>query len=146
MESLAEQAVATYLTRGGKVFVAPQYAVPALSGKGDWACPDFVALDFGANEVVVVEVATGSRVTDLWGRVAERGTRWFDPIRAKMVDDGLAAQATWDIRFLGFVRRDCLVDARRRFEGQPDVAFAAIEDATFAWSYWDSRADKGLPR
>ena len=28
MEALAEQLVATYLTRGGKVFFAPQYKIP----------------------------------------------------------------------------------------------------------------------
>ena len=51
MEALAEQIVATYLTRGGKVFIVPQYAIPAPTGKGDWACPDIVALDFGAKEM-----------------------------------------------------------------------------------------------
>lgn len=146
MESLAEQIVATYLTRGGKDFIAPQYSIPALGGKVDWACPDFVALDFGVGEVVVVEVATGSRFAGLLGRVAERKARWFDPIQAKLTGDGLAEQARWPIRFLGFVRRDCLADLSRSFTGEQEVAFAAIEDATFPWSYWNDRAVRGLPR
>lgn len=145
MEALAEQIVATYLTRGGKVFVVPQYAIPAPKGKGDWACPDFVALDFEAGEVVVVEVATGARFAGLLGRVAERETRWFAPIRAKLARDGLIVQAGWRIRFLGFVREACLDEARRPFAEEGDVAFTAIEDATFPWTYWNDRDAKGLP-
>lgn len=146
MESLAENIVVTYLTRGGKVFVVPQYAIPAPGATGDWACPDILALDFGTEEVVVVEVATGSRFAGLLARVAERETRWFAPIRAKLAADGLAIQVGWRIRFFGFVREDCLDDARRPFAGHGDVAFAAIEGATFPWAYWDDRAEGGLPR
>ena len=146
MEALAEQIVATYLTRGGKVFIVPQYAIPAPTGNGDWACPDIVALDFGAKEVVVVEIATGSNLAPLTKRIAERETRWFDPIRAKLTSDGLTEQAGWKIRFLGFVRRASLSSAERAFAGQERVAFKAIEDATFPWDYWEPRAAEGLPR
>lgn len=146
MEALAEQLVATYLTRGGKVFIVPQYSIPAPTGNGDWACPDFVALDFQAEEVVIVEVATGSRFASLISRVKERETRWFLPVKAKLIADGLALQADWRMRFLGFVRRDSIELARRPFAGQERVAFKAIEDVTFPWAYWSDRAATGLPR
>lgn len=146
MEALAEQIVATYLTRGGTVFIAPQYAIPSPNGKGDWACPDFVALDFDKREIVVVEVATGSRFSGLAGRVSERNSRWFGPIRAKLEADGLIEQAQWDFRFLGFVRSDCLDQATKQFSGQDRVAFKAIEEATFPWAYWEDRKTEGLPR
>ena len=146
MEAIADQIVATYLTRGGKVFIVPQYAIPASTGKGDSACPDFVALDFGTKEIVVLEIATGANLDGLTKRVAERETRWFKPIRAKLASDGLAEQAGWGIRFLGFVRRDCLKGETQFFAGERDVAFAAIEDATFPWAYWENRDTQGLPR
>ena len=94
----------------------------------------------------MVEVATGSRFPGLIGRVAERETRWFAPIKAKMAADGLTEQAGWPIRFLGFVRQESLDLATLPFAGQERVAFAAIEDVTFPWAYWADRAAQGLPR
>ena len=46
---------------------------------------------------------------------------------------------TWDIRFLGFVRKDNGEKARARLAGHDKVTFAAIEDATFSWKFWEER-------
>ena len=145
MEVLAEQIVATYLTRGGKVFIVPQYSIPSENGQGDWACPDLLALDFEKKEVIVIEVATGSRFKNLIDRIAERETRWFKPIQAKLAEDGLKEQSEWPIRFLGFVRKESLPLALRPFVDQKDVSFMAIEEATFPWTYWNERMERGLP-
>ena len=65
MEAVAETLIGTYLTRGGRVFIVPQYSIPpSPDSKGEWSCPDFVALDFEREprEVVVVEVTTASNI------------------------------------------------------------------------------------
>jgi hypothetical protein len=144
MEALAEQVIGMYLTRGGKVFIIPQYSIPAPGYKADWSCPDFVALDFKKREVLVVEVASGANIDPITTKARDRQKQWFDLLRAKLKADGVVDE-TWPMRFLGFVRKQNLEKARARLEGQADVTFFAIEDATFPWEYWESRQG-GLPR
>jgi hypothetical protein len=144
MEALAEQVIATYLTRGGKVFIIPQYGIPAPGSKGDWSCPDFVALDFEKREVVVVEVATGADLGPITTKAKDREKQWFAPLRQKLETDGVVSG--WEIRFLGFVRQQNLEKARAALAGHDRVAFAAIESATFSWNYWEARIGGGLPR
>jgi hypothetical protein len=144
MEALAEQVIATYLTRGGKVFVVPQYSIPDPGSKGDWSCPDFVALDFEKREVVVVEVASGADLGPITTKAKDRERQWFTPLRQKLKDDGVVDG--WEIRFLGFVRQHNLDKARAALTGHDRVAFASIESATFSWDYWETRIGGGLPR
>ncbi len=78
METLFEFSIATYLTRGGKVFIAPQFSVSGDRAGSEWSCPDIVALNFenlGRPEVLVVEVATGSNIRGLLEKVRERKTQ-----------------------------------------------------------------------
>ena len=84
----------------------------------------------------MVEVATGSSLNSILAKVRDRETQWFNPLREKLRADGVLA-ATWPIRFLGFVRRANLDAALQPFRADADVAFAAIEDATFSWDYWE---------
>jgi hypothetical protein len=139
MEALAEQVVGTFLTQGGKVSISPGYNV----GNG-WSCPDFVALDFDKHEVVVVEVTTASNIATLLERVKNRDSQWFSPLRSQLVEMD-AALKNWEMRFLGFVRQECLKRARDTFADVPGVTFAAVEDTTFSWKYWERR-EGGLPR
>jgi hypothetical protein len=115
MEALAEQVVATYLTRGGKVFIVPQYGIPAPGSKGDWSCPDFVALDFEKREVIVVEVTSGADVGGITAKAKDRERQWFAPLRQKLEADGVVSG--WGIRFLGFVRQQNLEKARAALAG-----------------------------
>ncbi len=144
MEALAEQVIATYLTRGGKVFIVPQYGIPVEGSAADWACPDFVALDFSKKEVVIVEVASGGDISTIIAKAKDREKQWFAPVRRKLVEDGVVDG--WDIRFLGFVRKALLNKAQNALQGHDGVAFAAIEKATFSWNYWEVRIGGGLPR
>jgi hypothetical protein len=148
MEALAEQVIATYITRGGKVFIVPQYPVPSDSPGSDWSCPDFVALDFENPErleVVVIEVASASNVTAIISKAKERKVQWFDRLKSKLEADGIIDDR-WSMRFLGFVRDENLKKAKAAFVDIDDVAFASIESATFAWDYWKDRIGGGLPR
>ncbi len=139
----AEQLIALYLTRGGKTFIVPSYSIPGANSEEEWACPDFVALDFEKHEVVVVEVTTASDIHGLIGKVRNREKQWFEALHTKLQNDGIAVG--WPLRFLGFVRRANLERARQQFAGEKDVTFAAIEDASFPWWYWENRKG-GLPR
>jgi hypothetical protein len=142
-----EHEIATYLTLDGHVFLAPQYNVAydrELNEGG--SCPDFVALDLKAREVIIVEVSSASNMLPLIKRIEEREQQWYNPIRRKMKEVGVVDDSWKPTRFLGFVRRSNLSFARKTFEAAGDVAFWAIEDANFLWDYWDSRMKNGLPR
>ncbi len=59
MDAQIESLVELYLTRGGKVFVSPQYDVAYDKNEREGgACPDILALDMKEKEVVVVEVSS----------------------------------------------------------------------------------------
>jgi hypothetical protein len=77
-----ETSVATYLTAGGRVFVAPQFETGDKTERNGIACPDFVALDFPSKEIVVVEVTASWAMSKVFRLVSERETRWYAPIRS----------------------------------------------------------------
>jgi hypothetical protein len=141
-----EEDIATYLTIDGRVFLAPQYIIAFdrdLQNGG--TCPDFVALDFRFQEVVVVEVTTSVNWRSLAQNVRDREARWFNPISRRLKEFSLPG-AEWKIRFLGFLREANVEPAKSQFKDENDVTFFAIEDATFLWKYWDKRIKDGLPR
>jgi hypothetical protein len=137
MEALAEQVIQAFLVQDGKVFVSPGYNLD--HGR---ACPDFVALDFGKKEVVIVEVTTAYKLDSLFDKIKNREDQWFKPLRGQLDADGIAKG--WEIRFLGFVRQDRLEEANKRFVGDQKVSFAPIERCAFSWENWERRKG-GLP-
>ena len=142
-----EHDIATYLTLDGHTFLAPQYNVAynrELNEGG--SCPDFVALDLKRREVIIVEVTAASNLKPLFIRIRERKTRWYKPIWRKMGETGFLDDGWKPMRFLGFIRQANVALAQDTFKSEHDVAFWAIEEATFPWSYWDERMAKGLPR
>lgn len=145
MDAQAEPLIARFLTQGGKVFIVPQYGIPSDSPNADWACPDFVALDFEKREIVVVEVSTSADINPIKRKVQDRQHQWYDRLKDKLLADHVADE-TWPMRFLGFVRRQNLDKLQQAFASIEDVAFYPIEDATFPYLYWSNRAEKGLPR
>jgi hypothetical protein len=97
METIFEQLLATYLTldgKDGKVFIIPQYEI-SMPGSGWKSYPDFVALDFGKRDVVVVKVTTGGSVAAIVDRVKKRDSQWFQPLGAKLRADGVVERALW---------------------------------------------------
>jgi hypothetical protein len=146
MEALFELLIATYLTRGGKVFIAPQYPVPGDKINTEWSCPDFVALSFEVRdkpEVLIVEVTSASDPVPVTRKIRDRQNLWYDRVRSKLMSDGTIDEK-WSMRFLGFVRKANLVKLNEQFKDQGDVAFESIEDAMFSWDYWERRKI-GLP-
>ena len=97
-----EHDIATYLTLDGHVFLAPQYNIAydrELNEGG--TCPDFVALDLKLREVVIVEVTTAANMQPLIGRIEQRETRWYSPIRRKMKEVGVVEDGWKPTRVLG---------------------------------------------
>jgi hypothetical protein len=142
MDSL-EGAIAIYLTMDGKVFIAPQFNIKWEMNEGG-SCPDFVALDFSCNEVVVVEVTAAADLKPLAKRIAERESRWFSPIRKRLKEANIIT-SDWRVRFLGFVRQGADNKISKNFVGLHDVSFAALEDSMIPWIYWENREKNGLP-
>ncbi len=142
-----EHEVATFLTLDGHVFLAPQYNIAFNREENEGgSCPDFVALDLKLREVVVVEVTAAANMNSLFGRIRERETRWYGPIGRKMRELGVVDDSWKPCRFLGFIRKANIDLAKRTFASEADVAFWALENATFLWAYWDQRMQLGLPR
>lgn len=146
MSELLEAMVGQYLSCNGKAFVCPQFEV-AWNGDRNLggSSPDFVVLDFANRDLVIVEVTGSASVANLLGKVGERRTRWYLPIRDKLAGEGALTcdPAGFTPRFLGFVRRDCVASAQARFT-DADVHFEALEDVAFGWAYWEER-QAGLP-
>ena len=138
-----ETSIATYLTIDGRVFIAPQFDIKWEMNEGG-SCPDFVALDFGCNEVVVVEVTAAVNWKPLAARVKERQVRWFSPALRRLTGNNVI-NPDWRIRFLGFVRRDARNELEKRFADAPEVTFAVLEDCITPWLYWNDRMNGGLP-
>jgi hypothetical protein len=146
MDAPIEPLIELFLTRGGKVFIASQYDIPYDPENADGGtCPDFVALDFGKREILIVEVSGGADIRDLIKRVRDRDKRWFEPLKRRYKEEWNVL-SEWNMRFLGFVREPNLAKLRKIFEGVDRVSFYAIEDATFPYKYWNFRLDNGLPR
>ena len=145
MDAQLESLVELYLTRGGKVFISPQYDIAYdKEAREGGASPDIVALDMEKREVVIVEVTSASNIKRICDRVRERHTRWFSPIRRRLEAD-LIIDAEWKIRFLGFVREQVVDKANDTFQDSAEVWFFPLEKAAFSFAYWTER-EKGLPR
>jgi hypothetical protein len=148
MEAQIESMIEQFLTRSGTVFTCSQYDIQFDRANGDGgSCPDIVALDFSRDphEVIVVEITAGANVGPIIEKARNRETRWFAPIRRSLTSHGVI-DASWNIRFLCFVREPNVKKARSAFASDADVWFVAIEDAIIPYKYWDSRITYGIPR
>jgi hypothetical protein len=87
---------------------------------------------------MVGQVTTAVDPSNLIRKLKERKSSWHDRIRAKLLVDGIISNR-WSFRFLSFVRKNNLEKCQRSFSPADNVFFAAIEDATFSWEYWDKR-------
>lgn len=143
----AEQAVATYLTLDGHVFIAPQYNIAYDKTLDEGGCvPDFVAIDLKLREIVIVEVSVAADMKPLIRRIEKRQTRWYGPVERRLKKI-FAVDGDWKSpRFIGFVRAANVALMQKRFFGDGDVAFKAIEETSHSWNYWDERLANGLPR
>lgn len=144
MLNLEEALVARYLTAGGRVFIAPQFAIkhdPELNEGGSE--PDFIAIDLVSREVAIVEVTVAYNLSSLMERLRNREAGWIAPLR-RHFSSVFGQDWNSPIRVLCFVRRDRLEYCNKQELG-PSVDFYAIEEASFPWEYWDSRQNVGLP-
>jgi len=144
MLNLEEALVARYLTAGGRVLIAPQFAInynPELNEGGSE--PDFIAVDLMSKGVAIVEVTVAYNLSNLMERLRNREAGWIAPLR-RHFSSVFGPDWNSPIRVLCFVRKARLEYCDKQALG-PDVDFYAIEDASFPWEYWDSRQNVGLP-
>lgn len=144
LDSIVEYFIALFLTRGGQVFIVPQYVIPSDNPNGEWACPDFVALDFSKREVIVVEVTTSSNYNNIVQLAKQRHARWYERLNKKLLSDDVIDK-TWGIRLLVFVREAHITLLNNIFRDDTDVTFHSVEDSTFEYKYWDDRKKYGIP-
>ncbi len=134
---ISEDAILSYLTIDGKVFIAPQYAYGG--------CPDFVALDFARREILVVEFTDAADWKPLATRITDRTGRWFQPLRLQLERDRVV-DASWSgPRFLGFVRESLIPGLEACFAADEDVTFFSCEQACSLWRSGEARIATGLP-
>jgi hypothetical protein len=137
-----EEDVLEYICGRPDRFVSTQFEIP-YDGFSGGSCPDFVVVDFGDHTIYVVEVTVAADVRCLGGRVRERETRWFGPLRAHLQRlSPIFAESIWDHHVSVFVREEQLTPARRMFETDGDVSILSLDGTVFSWR-WDWR--EGIP-
>jgi hypothetical protein len=100
-------------------------------------------LDFADKTVYIVEVTTAANTNDLMGRVREKETRWFTPLRAHFT--GLnEVFAGWDYHVTLFVRDEQLRSVKQAIDEFPDVSVISLKTVVFSWN-WDWQVDTKLP-
>ncbi len=136
-----EEAVLSYLCGRPERFVNPQFTIPYADLKGG-SCPDFVVLDFVDTTVYVAEVTIASESKGVMRRVAERATRWFEPLRSHFGKLN-PIFANWDYHVTLFLRQEEVEKARAAAAAFPDVSIISLDDIVFSWR-WKWQVD-GVP-
>lgn len=138
-----EALVMHYLTAQG-IFLAPQFSV--ADGGCEWSCPDFVALDFRAQEVQVVEVTTARNVCGLIKKIQNREAQWFTRLIPQLIALGIPISG-WNNIVRVFVRKDRYESIKAKFSGAQDVRIETLEDIAFSWKWpWDQwKAQQVIP-
>lgn len=139
-----EEAVLNYLCGPPERFVNPQFSIPYADFKGG-SCPDFVALDFRDQTVYVVEVTSAGDSKAIRGKIVERNTRWFSPLREHLNRLGPIFH-DWDYHVSLFVRDEEWENAKKKLQDLPDVSVISLKKVVFSWD-WDwqgSRPDNPL--
>jgi hypothetical protein len=130
---LYEHLVLAYLTKDPFVFVSPQYSI--AGDKGEWSCPDLVALNFRERTVAVVEVSTAWNPRSLREKVAKCDAQWIDRLRHQLrslnvVDD------SWTFEVQVFIRKAAVPGFGNQIvaTGTP-VKVQALEDLGSPWEW-----------
>ncbi|MEJ7138783.1 hypothetical protein [Amphibiibacter pelophylacis] len=143
-----ESLVMDYLSAQG-LFLAPQFSL--RDGGREWSCPDFVALDFRACEIQVVEVTTAYNVRGLIEKIQKREDQWFLRLRPQLLSLGIPVH-NWKSVVRAFVRRERAEYVKSKILNADDVKIEIIEDIAIPWSWpWDqwkaqSGAEAGAPQ
>ncbi|MBI4610977.1 MAG: hypothetical protein HY726_18450 [Candidatus Rokubacteria bacterium] len=129
-----EELVLQYLTKDGHVFVSPQYSIRGDTGT-EWSCPDYVALNFRARSVSVVEVSSARKPSTLQERVRTRDHQWLDRLRGQLTANGVVDES-WKEYFVDvFVRRDAEPTFRQEFGLDPTVRIHVLEELGPPWTW-----------
>ncbi len=134
-----ESLVMYYLASEG-LFLSPQFLIGV--GRSDWSCPDFVALDFTKQKVLVVEVTTAYNVSSLIEKIHNRDQQWFQRLRPLLLSRKVVT-TEWSFAVRAFVRADRLEYTKAAFSDSPDITITDIESIAFSWKWpWDDWKDQ----
>lgn len=137
-----ELTVMHYLAAQG-LFLSPQFSI--RDGGGEWSCPDFVALDFLAKEIQVVEVTSAWEVSALIGKIQRREEQWYKKLRQQLAADGVQLNG-WGCVVRAFVRHERCEYLRKKLGNPSDVRIEAIEGIAFPWRWeWDQGRVRSVP-
>jgi hypothetical protein len=130
---LYEHIVLAYLTKDPWVFVCPQYSI--RGEKGEWSCPDIVALDFKHRLVLVVEISTAYDPKSLREKVASREVHWIEKLQDQLVTNGVIDQG-WNFEVHLYVRQSALhgIEAASANPGTP-VKIKILEQLGTPWEW-----------
>jgi hypothetical protein len=143
MEFLYEGVVQGYLTRGGNRFCCPQYGIKSESGKEDWRCPDFLVLDFEAEQVILAEVSTAWNIRSMADKAVELQYQGIPKLRQQLMGKVVSTfpdLARWPIKIHLFVREDRKDELAKVLEGRMDkrdFEIIALEQTFRRWK-WES--------
>lgn len=132
---ILEELVMEYLVQNRKMFVAPQYRIG-----GGWSMPDFVALDFAAKLVFVVEVTANGWPGGLLRKVRDRENQWLAKLRSELRGARIADDS-WKFRVELYIRKSAVERFQREIGDPPDVTVKSLEELGFYWQ-WDWSAEK----
>lgn len=131
---LYEYIVMAYLTKDPFVFVSPQYSI--REGRGEWSCPDLVALNFRERRVSVVEVSTAPNPKALREKVLDCDKQWITRLRDqlrdfKVIDD------SWQFDVQLFIRKEAVqsFDHVRGIGASVEIKITALEDLGLPWEW-----------
>jgi len=139
IEHTFEDYVMEYLTRDPYVFLNAQYSIKDDAGD-EWACPDFVALNFRDRSVSVVEVSTGYNPEALANKVRDCEHHWFSALRKQLARRSIV-DGTWTFEVEVFIRKNAIEQFRAKIGNRSDVIIHALEVLGMPWQRDWPRAD-----
>lgn len=128
-----ETAVLDYCCAPPGRFVSPQFHIAWDKGTGG-SLPDLVVLDFHRSTVYVVEVTMASNPKTILERVAERETRWLEPLRATLASM-YAPIGQWRFRVTIFLREEICGSVERKLKGAEGVSVISLDRVMFPWRW-----------
>jgi len=144
-ENIWEELVQTYLTTNRAILVSPQYEIADEQG---WKIyPDFLAIDFRASQIWLVEVTAGWSTSKIEGKANKFKAEIVPRLRSQLIEFKITTDASnWQFGLWAFVRKDVAKRLRDKITSHVDfVKVQDLESMAFPWTYWDKRRSEESP-
>ena len=133
--NIFELAVQAYICERPQRFIKPQFSIAHSENDGSGgSLPDFLVIDFEVKKIYLVEVTKADSLSGLMGRLAERETRWIQPLREYLASLQGGFE-TWPIHVTAFVRDENVKSARNRVGDTAGVSIKSLDEVIFDWRW-----------